>query len=197
MGTIHTIAAGGCAIALTTACGGTSSGSGPVIASSTDVVQYEQLTSQVQSAASAYETAVAGTDVTTVAGCQSAEDNYDGQVRLWVTQMRQMSGAMDDLAAAHDGAKDADMGCDANAMAQELDRHRSAACASPDLATDRAEAARHVQAMTVYTSHATRRCSELLAGLDGSNWTFSPTMSGCSSVWAGGEMMPGGAAGSH
>jgi hypothetical protein len=191
------IAAGACAVALTAACGGTSTGSGPAIASSTDVVQYEQLASQVQAAANAYGTAVDGTNVATVAGCQSVEDRYDGQVRPWVSQMREMSGAMDDLAAAHDGAKYADVGCDANAMAQELDRHRSIACASIDPGTDRAEGARHVQAMTAYTSHATTRCGELLAGLEGRSWDFSPMMSGCRSVWAGGQMMPGGGAGSH
>jgi hypothetical protein len=198
MRTIHTIAAGACAFALAGACGGMSGSPEPAIASRSDVVQYNQLALQVQSAAGAYGNALGRTNGTTIASCQSVEDQYDGQVRPWVSQMRQMSGAMDDLAAAHDGAMHADMGCDANAMLHELDHYRSVACASSDLATDRAEAARHVQAMMGYTSHATERCGELLAGLDRSDWNFSPMMSGCNGVWAGGEMMPGGGTmGSH
>jgi hypothetical protein len=187
------VAVGACATVLVASCGGTGSGASATTASSSQVTQYEQLALQVQSAAGSYGETMAGTGVTTVAECQSVEAQYDGQVRPWVSQMSGMSGGMDSLVSAHDGAMEADMGCDATSMMQELDNHRSMACASTDLAADRAEAARHVQAMTGYTSHGMQRCNEMLAGLDGGGWSWSPMMSGCEmGSGSGGMMTPGG-----
>jgi hypothetical protein len=60
------------------------------------------------------------------------------------------------------------------------------------MGTDRAEAARHVQAMTGYAGHAAARCDEMQAGFDSGGWSWSPMMSGCQSAGAGGGMMPGG-----
>ena len=186
------VAVGACAVVLVVSCGGTSSGPSASPASSREVVQYKQLALQLQSAVGSYGETMAGTGVTTLAECQSVEAQYDGQVRPWVSQMMGMSGEMDSLASAHGGAMEADMGCDANAMMQELDNHRSMACASADLSTDRAEAARHVQAMTGYTSHGMQRCDGMLSGLDGGGWSWSPMMSGCQIGSGSGGMMPGG-----
>lgn len=190
MKTIHQFAAGACAIALLVACGGMGSGTGSSPASSSDVAQYKQLSLEVQSAATGYGQAMAASGMTTVAACQNAEARYDGQVRPRVSQMVQMSGGMDDLASMHGGSMEADMGCDSNGMMAELDHHHAIACAS-DIATDRAEAVRHVQAMTGYTGHAVDRCNEMLSGFSGGSWSWSPMMSGCQMTSGGGGMMPG------
>lgn len=189
----HRVAIGACAIALLLACGGGGSGgSGSTPASSSGVTQYKQLSLQVQSAANGYAQTMTASGVTTVAACQTAEDQYDAQVRPWISQMVQMSGGMDDLTSMHGGSMEADMGCDANAMMQELDHHRAIACASSDLATDRSEATRHVQAMTGYAAHAIDRCDQALTGMSGGGWSWSPMMSGCQMTSGGGGMMPGG-----
>ncbi len=180
-----------CALGLATACSGASSAFTSAPATSGDVVQYQQVALQVQSASGAYGQTMAS-GVSTVAECQALESWYDGEVRPWVSQMLQTSGAMDRLVSAHDGS--ADMGCGADAMMRELDSHRAGACASAVLAVDRAEAARHVQAMLGYTSHATERCGEMLSGLDTGDWSFGPMMSGCP---GGGMMASGGMMGSH
>lgn len=179
-------------VVLVSACGGASSAGSSSNPSAGDVVQYQQLSLQTQAAVDAYGQTMTGTMVSTLAECQSVEDRYDGQVRPWISLMVQGSAAMDNLVATHGGSGEADVDCDANAMMQELDRHHSAACASSDLATDRAEAARHVQAMTGYTGHATERCDEMLSGLGGDGWSWSPMMSGCQSAG-----MHGGMRGNH
>lgn len=176
------VAVGACAVVLVAACGGTSNSSNATPASSSEVVQYKQLALQVQSAAGTYGQTMAG--IPTLAACQRLEVQYDGQVRPWISQMMGMSGGMDSLVSDHDGAMNADMGCDADAMMRELDSHRSMACASADMATDRTEAARHVQAMTGYASHGVQRCDEMLSGLNGGSWSWSPMMSGCQTAAA-------------
>jgi hypothetical protein len=133
---------------------------------------------------------MAGAGVTTLAQCQSLESQYDGQVRPWISEMVGMAGGMDGLVSAHDGAMDADMGCVTNAMMQELDTHRSTACAAADMGTDRAEAARHVQAMSGYTTHGIQRSDEISHGMQGGSWSWTPMMSGCQN--GGGGMGPGG-----
>ncbi len=189
MRTFVRAAAATAAIAFALACGGSSGGSSP--ASSSEVAQYRQLAVQVQSAAVDYGTTMAGSDIIGVSDCQRAEDQYDAPVRSWISRMMQMSADLDSLVAEHQGAMHADMGCDSETMMSELDHHRSVACASSHLDIDRAEAARHVQAMMGYTDHATARCDEMASGFAGHGWSWSPMMSGCQSM-PGGGMMPGG-----
>jgi hypothetical protein len=194
MKSTYLVAMGACAAALLMAsCGGMSSSMmNPAPASSADVVQYRQLALNVQSAATTHGQSMANGLISTQAGCQSAEQQYDGQVRPWISKMMTMSGSMDSLAAEHGGSMEADMGCDAQAMMQELDEHRSLACASVDMAPNRAETARHVAAMMSYTGHATERCDEMMSGLSGGAWGWSPMMSGCQMASGSGGMMPGG-----
>lgn len=85
--------------------------------------------------------------MTDTAACIAAESIYDGQVRPMVEPMKQMSGAMDDRLQSRNGRDDADLGCGSEAMQVELDRHRVAACASSDMAANRAEAPRHAAMM--------------------------------------------------
>jgi hypothetical protein len=164
----------------------------PAPASSGEVAQYKQLALQVQSAASAHGQSMAAGGITTQTGCQGAEAQYDGQVRPWISQMVQMSGSMDSLVAEHGGSMQADVGCDAESMMQELDHHRALACASADMTANEAETSRHVQAMMSYTGHATERCDEMMSGFAGGGWSWSAMMSGCQMSSGSGGMMPGG-----
>jgi hypothetical protein len=82
----------------------------------------------------------------------------------------QMSGEIDGVMVG--GEIGADLECDSASMMGELDRHLAAACASPDLSVDRAEAERHVNAMMSYAGHASDRCGEILGGMQGGAWSW-------------------------
>ena len=160
------------------ACGGSTSSTTPMGTgtgtTSGDITSYQQFAVNVQSTAAAYGTTMAGAGVTSTS-CEGIHDQYDGQVRPWVSQMMQMGGHMDDFIDGHGGASDADMMCGSSTMMDELDHHRSIACTLADLGADRAEAARHAQAMNGYASHLYARCGEMLA--NGNTW--GPMMHGC------------------
>lgn len=94
----------------------------------------------------------------TVAGCAAAHDAYDAQVRPWISQMVQMSGAMGDFIDAHDGSAFADMSCVASAVLADLDAHHLVACTFASLNGDQAEAARHAEVMASYAAHVYDRC---------------------------------------
>lgn len=114
--------------------------------------------------------------------CKNIHDDYDAQVRPWVSQMVQMAGEMDGWMGNHGGGANADMRCAAATMMDDLDHHRSVACTLPDLAADQAEATRHVDAMNSYAGHLWHRCGEMLGGTNGGtccNW--EPMMNGCGS----------------
>jgi hypothetical protein len=81
-------------------------------------------------------------------------------------------------------------------MMSELDRHRSVACASPDLAVDREEARRHVGLMSGYAGHLSDRCGEMSRVLDGTTSEWGTMMDGCQAepdwMHGGGMMGEGG-----
>ena len=106
---------------------------------------------EIAAAASGHGAAAGG--MTDVAACRADETSYDGVVRPMVEQMRAIASPMDENMTSMGGqAASADMQCGADAMRWELDRHASLACASTgDMAPNRTEAARHVQAMTRWT----------------------------------------------
>src|SRR5512147_1099510 len=135
-------------------CGGSSNSqsTGPAVASTAAISQYQDLVSQVQSAVLTYGTTMSGPGMT-LSGCAAAHDTYDAQVRPWISQMMQMSGTMDAFMEAHGGTSYADMACIASAMLQELDAHHLVACTFSTLNGDQAEAARHVGVMASYTGH--------------------------------------------
>ncbi len=117
---------------------------------------------QIADAASAYG-AVAG-GMADVAACRTDQAAYDGGVRPMLEQMRALAGAMDQQMTASMGGQgaSADMRCGADAMLWELDRHAPLACASSgDMAPNRTEAARHVQAMTEWTDHQRVRSEQM------------------------------------
>lgn len=160
--------------------GGSSSHAGPTGASSATITQYQDLTASVQSAAVAYAVTMAGQGMTAGA-CAAAHDAYDAQVRPWLSQMAQMSGAMDAYMDAHDGASYADMACVANAMTSELDAHRLVACTFPTLGGDQTEVSRHVGVMTSFTGHVYDRCGQMLGGQS----TWAPPAPACGGTSGG------------
>ncbi len=174
-------AAATCASALIlAACGGSSPNRGAAVAGDAAIAQYQSLSSEVQAAAVAYGTTMAGPAMT-VDGCAAAHDAYDAQVRPWIDQMIQMSASMDAFMDAHGGQGYADMACVANAMLQELDAHRLVACTLPTLGGDQTEAARHVGVMTSYAGHAYDRCGQMIGG----QGTWAPSAPVCGGTSGG------------
>ena len=141
-------------------CGGSSGSSTP------DVRGFAATAGQISTAASTYGTAAAAT--ADVPGCQSAHAAYDGQVRPMVGRMQSMSGGMDDEMASMGHSADADMTCAADAMAAELAHHDAAACASADMSSNHAEAARHAAAMVGWAQHEQARADDMggMMGMD-------------------------------
>lgn len=158
------------------ACGGSSTSPGSD--DKAQIATYQDLSGRVQSAALSYGATMSAPTVT-VAGCSAAHDVYDAQVRPWVSQMVQMSGAMDGFIGAHDGAAFADMSCVANAMLADLDAHRRVACTFARLSDDQAEAARHAGVMTSYSAHVYDRCGQMMGGIGGHGYMWGPNAAGC------------------
>ncbi len=103
------------------------------------------------------------------------------------------------------GRDDADMGCGAEAMQVELERHRVAACASGDMAANRAEASRHAAMMDELVTHQRGRADELASMMGGNGnmmgghrtdggWTLNGggVVVMCSRAADGGYLMDGG-----
>jgi hypothetical protein len=136
-----------------------------------DVQAYAGLARQISGAAAAYGTADdAASDVPS---CQSAHAAYDANVRPMVDRMRAMSGDMDREMEMMGHGDEADMTCGADGMMAELDRHRTAACTSADMAANHAEADRHATAMGQWAEHQRMRSEEMggmmgMGGMGGS-----------------------------
>ncbi|WP_242360287.1 c-type cytochrome [Anaeromyxobacter sp. SG17] len=162
------------------ACGGSSTNpsNSSTTADRTQIADYQDLTARVQSAALSYR-ATMGASAMTVTGCSAAHDAYDAQVRPWISQMVQLSGAMDGFIGAHDGVAYVDMSCVASAMLAELDAHRRVACTFSSLTDDQAEAFRHADVMASYSAHVYARCGQMMSGLDGYGYGWGPMANGC------------------
>jgi hypothetical protein len=152
---------------------------------------------EIAAAASGYGAAAGG--MADVAACRADQTGYDGVVRPMVEQMRAIASPMDESMTAMGGqVASADMQCGADAMLWELDRHASLACASTgDMAPNRTEAARHVQAMTGWTDHQRVRSEEMgsmigRGGMSGGGTTGAcqRNADGSYTLSGGGGMMP-------
>lgn len=170
-----------------TACGGATATSGSDAQS--NVTTYQALASKVDGAATSYGAATPG--MTSVAKCQSLENAYDQKVRPWVTQMMHMSAGMDDWMGMHNAGSAADLECASAGMMDELSHHHAVACAS-NLAADRDEAQRHVQAMHGFAHHMFQRCGEMMDAVDGQSPMWGPMMQSCGNWNGHGGMMGGG-----
>jgi len=150
------------ALALTVAaCGGSTSG-----LNSAEIQAFNTAAQGASTAAVSYGTQAA--TMSSPASCTSAQTSYDSQVRPLVGQMQGMGAGMDAMMGSMNHMAAEDMGCGANAMMAELDRHQTVACASTaDMNPNKAEAQQHVTSMTQWAGHQMGRSHDLasMAGM--------------------------------
>ena len=147
-------------------------------AAQVDVIAYRELLDNAVGVTTHYRAVMMDPGMT--AGmCLHVHGNYDSAMRWYLGQMSNLSPDMDGDMATHDGGEVADVECVTTAMMNELDQHASVACSWGDLASDRSEANRDVDAMLALTTHATQRCDEMQSGLDGNGWSWTPMMPVC------------------
>jgi len=144
-----------------------------------DIAIYQQLAVKVQERATTYRMAMMAPETETVADCQRMHEQYDAEVRPWVSRMVQMSGGMDRYMSDHGGSDVADHACVSGAMTHELDRHHAQACTLANLDADQEQAVRHVDAMLTYSGHMWDRSDQMVRGSDSGNWHWGPMMAGC------------------
>jgi hypothetical protein len=144
-----------------TACGGSMSG-----LNTAEIQAFNTSAQGVSAGIAAYGTQAAA--MTSSATCASAQASYDSQVRPMVGQMQGMGADMDGMMGSMNHMDAEDMGCSANAMLAEMNRHQAVACASTsDMTPNKADAQQHVAAMTQWASHAMGRSRDLasMAGM--------------------------------
>ncbi len=81
------------------------------------------------------------------AACRTARATYDAQVRPRIEGMVALAPKVDRWLQARGPDEHADTGCAAATMLDELERHLGIACSFPDLAANRTEAVKHLEAM--------------------------------------------------
>jgi hypothetical protein len=157
------------------ACGGSTSG-----LNTAEIQAFNTSAQGVSAAATTYGTQAAA--MTSVATCTSAQTSYDAQVRPMVGQMQGMGADMDGMMGSMNHMDAEDMGCSANAMLAELNRHQAVACASTtDMTPNKVEAQQHVGAMTQWASHEMGRSHDLgsMAGMGMGNMGSGSTTGHC------------------
>jgi hypothetical protein len=157
------------------ACGGSMSG-----LNSTEIQAFNSAAQGVSTAAASYGTQAA--TMTSSATCATAQDTYDLQARPLVGQMQGMGSSMDAMMGSMNHMDAEDMGCSANAMMAELDRHRTVACASTaDMTPNKTDAQQHVATMAQWASHEMGRSHDLgsMAGMGMGNMVSGTTTGHC------------------
>jgi hypothetical protein len=151
------------ALALTlAACGGSTSG-----LNTTEIQAFNTSAQGVSAAVTTYGTQAAA--MTSPATCSTTQTSYDSQVRPMVGQMQGMGADMDSMRGSMNHMDAEDLGCSANAMLAEMNRHQAVACASTtDMTLNKAEASQHVSSMTQWANHAMARSHDL-ASMSGMN----------------------------
>jgi hypothetical protein len=146
------------AAALAAACGTSMNGEPATIQAT------RALSSEMSAVVQAYGTDMAA--VASPAACEATHAGYAAHMADLEHRMGELSSDMDShMAEWGHGAGMADMSCVSDAMAAELAEHHLAACASDDLAADRAEAAHHVEIMAALLEHQRVRAGEAGSGL--------------------------------
>jgi Skp family chaperone for outer membrane proteins len=143
------------------ACGGSTSG-----LNTAEIQAFNTSAQGVSAAVATYETQAAA--MTSPPACTSAQASYDSEVRPVVGRMQGMGADMDAMMGSMNHMDAEDMGCSANAMLAEMNRHQAIACASTtDMTPNKTEAQQHVAAMTQWASHAMGRSHDLasMAGM--------------------------------
>lgn len=147
-------------------------------AAQTEVTAYRELLDAVVSSTAHYRAVMMDPGMT-AGTCDHFHGDYDATVRWYLDQMPSLASEMDLVMTDHQGGDVADLACVTDEMRNELDQHAKVACSWSDLASDRAEVTRHIDAMLVLTTHAIERCGEMQAGLDGSGWNWGDMMPRC------------------
>lgn len=164
------------ALALTlAACGSSMSG-----LNSAEIQAFNTAAQSVSAKAVSY--GIQAATMTSPATCANAQDSYDSQVRPLVGQMQGMGSSMDAMMGSMNHMDAEDMGCSANAMMTELDRHQTVACASTtDMTPNKSEAQQHVAAMTQWASHEMGRSHDLgsMTGMGMRNMVNGTTTGHC------------------
>ncbi len=183
-------------VAVVAACSGSNG-------SSADVLALASVSQDMSAAVATYRaSAAAMSDAST---CQAAQSSYDAQLGPMLDRMKQMTGALDDHMKTMGHPGDADMSCASSAMAAEVARHRTAACAS-GVDANKAEAGHHADAMDEMIDHQVGRAAEMGSamgmagmmdgGMMGSDGGFAlpdgGMMGACYGASDGGYMMDGG-----
>jgi hypothetical protein len=143
------------------------------------VEDFQLRLAQVEDEAVGYRNQMTSADMTSVADCLAARDQYESDVRPSIDEMMDMGDGMDQYVSAHHGVDAADVACVAANMRAELDHHHELACAEQDLDADRQEVQRHVDAMLSYVEHSWQRCDQMMAGIDTGNWQWGRMMTAC------------------
>jgi len=96
-----------------------------------------------------------------MATCTSERDRYEADARPLVDEMTGLSAGMDDCMMAMGRDSVADMQTTCRGMGDELASHLGSACASIDVAQDKAEAERHCGVMRDLTQRQMDRADSM------------------------------------
>lgn len=178
-----------------TACGG---GTGSSSNDASTFAAYQVLGQQMTTTVTAYAAETA--TLPDVAACDAAHGRYEAAMEGMVERMRQMSAEMDQHMEGM-GQDGFDMGCVADAMVAELERHHAAACTSADVTADEQEAAAHVATMNQFMEHQRMRYQDAGASMgmmdppEGTTCTCQENADGSFTLggepWTPGTPMPG------
>lgn len=151
---------------LVAACGGSSHSSS---SSTLDVASFRSTAEAIANAADQHATTM--NSVTSVAGCQVELSRYQGAVQPMLDRLRGLSDDMDLCMRSVGQPNYADARATCDVMFSELQTHMTQGCASSDMGVERAEAARHAQAMDGLAKHEEDR-ADTMGGMMG----MSPMM---------------------
>lgn len=118
-------------------------------------------------------------DVATEDSCISIHRAYNVDARSQIFVMTQVEADLDAAIASHGDDAYADIACSIDALITELDYHEAVACQDATIELDRAEAARHLAALTALREHLSTRSAEIAAGLNAGSetWMFAAVSS--------------------
>ena len=156
--------------------------------SSSDVTAFEQQVTAATAALGSYQAATQA--MVTTADCGASVNGYASPMQDNLGQMMSTSGAMDDRMRSMGEPARADVTCGLQGMDDELRQHLQVACHGSDMAENRAEAARHVAAMTDGLQHMQMRAAEVSAGMGQGHGMGPGTMDGGWPTFDGGVMEP-------
>ncbi|GEJ57753.1 hypothetical protein [Anaeromyxobacter diazotrophicus] len=166
-----------------------SGGSTSSTATAAQVTRLDALGQSMSTAVEAYR--ASASTLSTLQACQGAEDSYHGQMASMLDQMNPLTSPMDGAMKGMGHPDDADVTCGFQALQAEVGRHHAVACASQDLAVDRAEASHHADAMDELIDHQRARAAQLGSAMGVAGMMDAGAMMGSDGGWTapdGGSM---------